>query len=290
MQYLLPETWLNLAKELPEGSHRRVAHDCGGGEPMVVWHDDEGWRAYCHRCGLPGRVLRPKESLSERLEREARRQATDAAAAVSLVPPLPPVTDPALWPLRARVWLYKAGLSNDDIIKKGFYYHARTDRVIIPMVEDGKLVAWTGRDYDWTPKSTRPKYLNQAGASKDMGVRCGDPGQPPVLCEDYLSATRVGDVGGHGLCLLGTKITGGVLQRLARWASSASSQRVGLWLDNDKGRRLSNPGQEAAAKARRILQAQGFEVVNLVTDKDPKMYSRQEVRCLLKKHALITGE
>jgi len=283
MKYLLPETWLHLAKELPEGSHKRVSHDCGGGEPMVVWHDDEGWRAYCHRCGLPGRVLRPKESLSERIAREARRKSIDATAAVSLVPPMPPVVDPRLWPLAARVWLYKAGLSNDEIIQKGFYYHEHTDRVIIPMVEDGKLVAWTGRDPYWTPASTRPKYLNQAGATKDRGVGCGDPASPPVLVEDYLSATRIGDVGGYGLCLLGTKVTGALLQRLAQ----AGVHRVGVWLDNDQGRRLSNPGREAAAKARRLLQAQGFDVVSVVTEKDPKCYSRKEVECLLRSQCLL---
>lgn len=289
MKYLLPETWLHLAQALPEGGQQRVAHDCGGGQPMVVYHDSEGWSAYCHRCGLPGRVSRPKESLAERLEREARRKATDQAAAASLAPPLPPVPDPRDWPLSARVWLYKAGLSNDDIIEQGIYYHEKTERVIIPMVEDGKLVAWTGRAADWTPASRRPKYLNQNGSGKGGGVRLGDPAFAPVLTEDWLSAFRIAGAGGHGLCLLGTKVTPELLARAVSLGTAAvpSAPRVGVWLDNDLGRYLSNPGREAAGKARRLLEAQGVEVVTIVTEKDPKLYSRKEVACLLKSHCLV---
>jgi hypothetical protein len=38
--------------------------------------------------------------------------------------------NPREWPLYARVWLYRAGLSNDDIRALGAYYVERLDRVV----------------------------------------------------------------------------------------------------------------------------------------------------------------
>lgn len=273
-----PKTWLALAQALPLDGQRRVKHDCGAGTPLVVYHKDDGWSAYCHRCGEPGFVPRPAESLSERLARIAARQQVEANASRSVVPPQPMVNDVTLWPAPARVWLYKAGLSNDDIYNLGIYYHEETDRVVVPVIDDGVLVYWQARAYDWTPASSRPKYLNPVGASNSGVLFLVPESSVLVLVEDYLSAYRVSRSGYSCMCLLGTKLSDKLLSRVL-----GTGLPVRVWLDNDLGRRNgSNPGQEAALKIVSTLGACGVDVVNVVSTKDPKLNSRKEIMCLLK--------
>lgn len=272
-----PKSWLHLAQALRLDEQRRVRHDCGEGTPMVVYHKDEGWSAYCHRCGDPGFVPRPAESLAERVARVAARQLVEAQASSSIVPPMPAVADVTQWPALARVWLYKAGLSNDDIHTLGIYYHEQTDRVVVPIIADGVLIYWQARDYAWTPKSSRPKYLNPTAAGTQGGVRFGGGTDRIVLTEDYLSGYRVHMAGYTTHCLLGTKLSTAALSRLCRDGVS----RVSVWLDNDLGR-LVNPGQVAARKIGQQLRAMGFAVDNIVSTKDPKAHSRKEIIWLLK--------
>lgn len=272
-----PKTWLAVAQALPLDGQRRVKHDCGAGTPLVVYHKDDGWSAYCHRCGEPGFVPRPAESLSERLARIAARQQVEANASRSVVPPQPMITDVQLWPAQARVWLYKAGLSNDDILTLGIYYHEQTDRVVVPVVDDGLLVYWQARAYDWTPASSRPKYLNPVGAS-NSGVSFTVDACPTItLVEDYLSAYRVYMAGFSSLCLLGTSLNDRLLSRIL-----GTGCAVLVWLDNDLGRRNgSNPGQEAAREIVNTLAGCGVTVRNIVSERDPKLNSRKEIMCLL---------
>jgi len=244
---------------------------------MVVYHKDEGWACWCHRCHEPGFVPRPTESLSEKLARLAKRAQQDRAVQSTIVPPMPMVADVTAWPLGAKVWLYKAGFSNADIAALGIYYHAETDRVVILMIQDGVLVYWQARAYDW-PKGNRPKYLNPPGAAGVGGVWFDVNDGPRVLNEDFLSAYRVSLAGYNSATLLGTSLTSKVAARLMK-----EDRQVLTWLDNDTGRiGGANPGQESAAAVNRELRAFGLDVVNVVTDDDPKKYSRSKIAEILK--------
>lgn len=268
--------WLSAAQALPLDGQLRIEH-CGTGKAATVRHGDAGWSLYCHRCGDNLFERRPTESLSERLARIATRQATERAVTATIVPPAPMDTLVSSWPLAARVWLYKAGFSNQDISDLSIYYHKETDRVVIPMIDGGELVYWQARAYDWTPKSHRPKYLNPTRAPSNAGVLFDRPG-PVVLTEDYLSAYRVYDAGYAALTLLGTKLSPKLLARLMK-----RNSRIMTWLDNDTGRAGgSNPGQEAAATINKELRRLGLEVVNVLTDEDPKLYSRNQIAEILK--------
>lgn len=274
----LPSELLATAQALPLGGQQRVAH-CGSDKSAVVYHKDEGWSMYCHRCGEPCFTPRPMESLSERLARLARQREQEASAASSIVPPMPPVTDTRDWPLGAKVWLYAAGFSNDDIAELGVYYHVDTDRVVVPVIDEhGKLIYWQARAYDWTRRSTRPKYLNPLQVSAHMGVWFEGEG-PRVLTEDYLSAYRVHKAGFASATLMGTKLSEKVLARLMN-----EDRPVLVWLDDDEGRYMSNPGQEAAAKVVAKLRALGIAASNVRTPLDPKKYSRRQIVELLKEY------
>ena len=133
------------------------------------------------------------------------------------------------------------------------------------MIQDGTLVYWQARAYDW-PAGSRPKYLNPAGASGVGGVWFDVNSGPRVLTEDFLSAYRVAKAGYNSAALLGTSLTPKVSARLMK-----EDRLVLTWLDNDTGRRGgANPGQESAATVNRELRGFGLDVVNVVTDEDPQ--------------------
>jgi len=193
---------------------------------------------------------------------KAKAQA-DAAVQGSLRPPQPANFDPATWPLEARVWLYKAGLHNDKIKSLGFYHHEPTGRVVLPIIENNRLLYWQARGFD--PKAA--KYINPPVPEKPA-FRIGN-GPVLVLTEDILSAVRVGGVT-EAWCLMGTSITDKVLSAII-----ATRKRVLVWLDPDgagvKGRRKFVPR----------LRAYGVDATAITSDKDPKYYSKEEIAHIL---------
>ncbi|ATI16323.1 DNA primase [Caulobacter phage Lullwater] len=257
---LNPRSWLHLAQELEEGQSRLVEHDCGSGRVLHIDHKVNGWGAYCHRCGEPGWVPRPTESLTQRLERLRSMRATEEMAAKSINLPSPRVTDPRLWPMDARVWLYKVGMANDVIEELGFYYHEPTRRVVMPVYEDGKLIYWQARGFD----KSLPKYINPKVDRTKLVWSRGDGGVI-VLCEDILSAWRVSRVT-TAWSTLGTKLSDHTATRLA-----VIGKPVRVWLDPDKA------GRDGSIEMVRKLRSLNVKVRAIRSEKDPKLYTTQEI-------------
>lgn len=172
--------------------------------------------------------------------------------------------NPQAWPLRARVWLYKAGFSNDDIEGLGFYYNQRMDRVVMPVRRDGEVVYWQARGFD----KERAKYMNPNVDRSNLVARFGT-GPVLVLTEDVLSAFRVSRVT-EAWALMGTSVPDGVLATL-----SAESRPVALMLDPDAA------GMRARSKLRRQLGAAGVAVHILTPRRDPKLLSTEEIQSCL---------
>lgn len=261
---LNPATWLPAAQALPEGGRKRVDHDCGSGRTMIVDHKEGGWSAYCWRCSDKGFQPHPQPSLAERIERITRIKAAEQGAAADTRPPMPANFEPSSWPLAARVWLYKAGLSNEQIIANGFYYCEPLSRIVMPVVLAGIVVFWQARGFD----PGRPKYINPATERPPLSARYG-MGAPLVLTEDILSAIRVGEVT-TAYSLLGTSMSDAVL-RMAK----ADHLPVRVWLDPDRA------GSRGRRKIVPALRAFGIDAKAIVTDRDPKFYSKEEIRELV---------
>lgn len=265
---MLPlEGWLSQAQELQLGQRSRVPHDCGAGSPLIVEHKDDGWSAYCHRCSDHGWKSKPMPTLAERMALKAAQKAADDAMVRDPRPPYPPNFDVDQWPLQARVWLYKAGLFKTDIAQLGAYFHEASGRVILPVLEQGKLVYWQGRNVGLSGHGA-PKYINPQVDRKTLCPRYGS-GEVIVLTEDILSAYRVGQVS-EGWSLMGTKLHTPTLVRLIK-----EGKPVMVWLDNDPA--WNNPGQHAAAVIMRSLTNVGLKCYNILTDRDPKLHSRAEI-------------
>jgi DNA primase len=163
------------------------------------------------------------------------------------------------WPAVARLWLFRAGLSRQDAGKLGAYYHPPTNRVVLQLRED----FWVARSTD----GRQPKYLS-GDRPPDLLLKWGSAAVP-TLCEDALSAYKVGKVA-EGWPIMGTKVSPAVCAALLQRGAP-----VNLWLDPDAA------GQRAASKYRRQLQAYGLTVRNIVSQRDPKLHTLDEIRTIL---------
>lgn len=255
-----PATAIAIADQLAPGQKRRVEHDCGDGNTMIVSRNARGIFYWCHRCHTKGWI--PTErSLAERIA--ALREATewDGTAQQSLELPGPGKFDPQDWPDQPRVWLYKAGFSNDEIRRHGWYWNPRMERVILPVKVDGKTIYWQGRGFD----PGRPKALNPTVNREGLVAKYGQ-GDFIALTEDMLSAAKVGGVS-EAWALLGT-----VLSYSTALALSEAGRPVLLMLDDDPA------GRRGAAEAAKTLNLLGVRNHQVYFGKDPKLVSRAVIK------------
>lgn len=283
-----PKTWLPQAKALEIGQRQRTEHDCGSGKTLLVQHKATGWTGWCHRCNDDGWVPHPAESLSAKIARLTAARVIEDTARENPVPPRPANLDPRTWPLEARVWLYKAGMSNDAIQAAGFYYHERMQRVVLPVLsDDGLPVYWQARGFD----PERPKYINPAVDKSALVYKVRPPDLPEdrdlcdnvrgnlpatgevlVFTEDILSAWKVGrEV--ETWCLLGTNFPAALFAEVLRRRPT-----VWAWLDPDQA------GQKGITKIIKKLRGYGIDVRRLQSDQDPKLLSGHDIRVTLGLH------
>lgn len=189
-----PKSWEHHTKTITSGRGIRVEHDCGEGRVLKVSNGEHGYNAWCFRCGEGGFIPHPAPSLSERLAQVARSRLVEAKVAATVALPRPATTDPQLWPVAARLWLYKPGFSNDDIINLGFYWCEPIARVVLPVTDPT-----TGATRYWQARAVtaghQPKYLNPIIDKSSLAAKySAGLGDTIVLTEDILSAARVGRV------------------------------------------------------------------------------------------------
>lgn len=257
-------SWWPQAEALTVGQKRRVAHDCGEGRTLLVSRNSDGYSAWCFRCNDGAGAPPPAESLTDKLARITRQRSADNAVAAALTLPGPLVRTVADWPAAAKVWLYKAGLSNADIGRLGIYYHAESDRVVLPVYEAGVPVFWQARALD----GRMPKYLGPTPRPPKLLARWGSA-ESPTLTEDILSAVKVGLVG-EGWAVMGTRVSDHMLAALMRRGAV-----VNVWLDPDKA------GRAGAAKIIKQLRAYGLRTRDILSTRDPKLHTRSDIKELL---------
>lgn len=257
--------WITLAQALPLGGKDKVEHDCGPGRPLVIWHRDDGWSAYCHRCHDKLFKPKPLPTLQERLDAKQREAAAVAAVERDTRPPQPAVFDVQEWPSEARLWLYKAGLTVAEIQALGCYYHPPTKRVVLPVVERGAVTFWQARCIF----GNGPKYLSMPGGRERCLPLYGE-GHAVTLTEDILSAYKISTAGHRALSLMGTSL----LPVAFDWIIKHKPV-VNIWLDPD------GAGQRAASQIRDQLALVGISSRRIMSPRDPKLHSKPGIRDLL---------
>lgn len=258
------QSWQHLTAGVSMGRKLRAAHDCGSGNTMIVSNKPEGYSAWCFRCSDHGFIPHPAPSLQERLAALAAVRSAEDAATESLTLPTPQEFNPQEWPDQPRVWLYKAGLSNDDITQLGFYYCARLERVVMPLYREGRLVYWQARGF----RKERAKYINPP---VDRATLCaqfqGRQHQTVlVLTEDILSAYRVARLT-SAWAVMGTELPDAVALEIA-----SLKVPVVLMLDPDAG------GLKGNARISRKLRDIGVDVAVARPPRDPKYLTVEGIR------------
>ncbi|WP_321875660.1 toprim domain-containing protein [Burkholderia cenocepacia] len=264
----MAEAWLRAAQRLKLGQKGRAFHGCSGsssGPTLLISNDREKWSGWCFRCHETVIEWKPVESFAERVKRMREEQAADEEAATTASPPQPANFDIETWPIEARLWLLKASIGRSEVGKLGAYHHARTNRVVLPVVDDGRIVYWQARSVD----GREPKYIGAAIDKRHVVAVYGQG--DPVLVEDILSAFRVGQSGvAQGMAILGTALNDRVLARLIQ-----QQRPVTVWLDPDSA------GREAARGIVKRLSLVGLNHRQIATRRDPKLLSKGEIKSLL---------
>jgi hypothetical protein len=108
----------------------------------------------CYRCGVSGIITRgsnPNEALRRigkmRVDRYSHR--IDSKSNYSITFPndaIPLVTYDKVIPPHAYAWFYQYELDHEDFDEHYIVYSPKLERVIVPMWDSNKLIAWQGRD------------------------------------------------------------------------------------------------------------------------------------------------
>lgn len=253
--------FLHIADRLLPGQSMRADHFCGAspGTLMVSKHPDR-ITAYCFRCHAVG-YKAVGESMQEKLARMEKELSAEKIARSSVSLPEPRIMDMHQWPRDAALWLYRAGFTPRMVEKLGAYWCPEIGRVVLPVIEDGVPVYWQARSITRKPKILSPRSPREGGLVAKYGAS-----EDIVLCEDMLSAFKVGQVR-EAWALLGTSLPSGALSEILYRRC-----RVTVWLDGDK------PGQRAADSIVKTLRAYGIHTTNIITDRDPKLYGRRFIK------------
>ena len=109
---------------------------------------------HCYRCGTSGAIFKgsnPSEALRrvKQLRNARHNRICNSVSCVSVSLPndfIPLVTFDKRIPPHAYAWFYKYELQEEDLDTYYIGYSPKTERAIIPIYVDNKLIAWQGRD------------------------------------------------------------------------------------------------------------------------------------------------
>ncbi len=218
------------------------------GDNLAIYSDGS---SYCFSCGY----FQTASGLSKLKTKESIP--TKDIRSITL-----PADCDTILPARVKDWLSNYSLTEHDLKLHHVMWSEHWQRLIFPYIIDGKLVAWQGRSFSPTHKS---KWFSQ-GDLKNILYVCGNHlNKTVVLVEDIISAIRVSNQ--QGVCavpLFASHISTINMLRLAQFYD-----KLVVWLDKDK--------EKEAIKFTHDINLLGVNSQVIITDKDPKEYTNEEI-------------
>jgi len=162
-------------------------------------------------------------------------------------------------PRKALDWLLSYGISQEEIDKYGIEWNVKDEMLVL--LQTAKY--WQARTFD----GRRPKYMSLGGKPLTIyGL-----GSTIVIVEDIVSAIKIARLQDEFCAcpLLGSSLSYEMENQLVEQFRYSA-----VWLDRDKAKN--------ALRISRKLKQRGLESRVIVTDKDPKEYSKGEIRSWLK--------
>jgi Zn ribbon nucleic-acid-binding protein len=163
-------------------------------------------------------------------------------------------------PQKAMKWLLSYGISQEEIDKYGIQWNVKDEMLVL--LQTAKY--WQSRTFD----SKRPKYMSLG--SKPLTIY--GTGDTIVIVEDIITAMKIARLREeYCACpLLGSSLSYDMENQLVEKFSNSA-----VWLDRDKAKN--------ALRISRKLKQRGLDSRVIVTEDDPKEYSKEVIRKFLKK-------
>lgn len=251
-------------------------HDWAIGETKHFFHCREGhnnnrfyvtqvengvYVGYCHHCGGKGVYREEFARVKSKLKGGSRRVVHRGCELPRTI-----TTNMSEWSPKAKVWLWKAMLTDDEIEDRGFCYDTDTGRVLLPIYFDGEYQGYLSRRVE---DNDEAKYLAMS-KDREKFVLYSNKGTPDcTVVEDALSFIRISR---HTscVCLFGTSISDNVLNLIR-----GNHSHYNIWLDNDNRQvKLKQLGLKNKLEL--------FGSVRMIkTEKDPKLHTDAELREVL---------
>ena len=230
---------------------------CGSKDNLATYSDNHVW---CWGCGYhrQGDALWAVRKLS---------QPAEDAKTNSVVLPHDVDTN---YSTDALKWIAKYDLSRSDLLANRVLWSDDRQLLIFSLTDgEGRLVAWQGRNFG---EKYRTKWFGR-GNLEDTFIffpRNTTRVTKIVFVEDIISAIRIGKaVTSAGLSHVAMPVFGSHVARKRLSRCSLFTNSVAFWLDRDKAKE--------AIKFQRSALSLGFNSSVIITEKDPKEYSNQEI-------------
>jgi len=160
-------------------------------------------------------------------------------------------------------WLRQYSLTDLDIQLNSILWSEHWQRMILPIIIDGSLVAWQGRSFD--PQS-KAKWFSQGNIHEILYLVGNTKTNHVILTEDIISAICVSKV--PTVCAMpvfGSHISTKTILRLKQYYDI-----IDVWLDYDKAKE--------SMKFSNTIRSIGRSSKSIITPKDPKEYSQEEIK------------
>lgn len=206
---------------------------------------------YCFSCGYHvhgNRLDQYKRSLDKQIRPDEKE--------VRLPPDSVPYREA---PTSAKKWLEQYELTTNQIINNNVMWSESRHRLIFPYFINGELAAWQGR---WFGIEKAPKWYTDGKIDEVLYTR-GAVQDTLVLVEDIISAIKVAP---H---CAASPLFGSVISTKHFRAISHLVSKAIIWLDPDK--------QKEAVKFANIGRLLGLETHVILSDKDPKDLTNEEI-------------
>ena len=250
-----------------------ICTDRNKGPALTVTRDTGGWVWCCHRCSESGfigdkfvnpdmtlkrieniKVEKPKEEYMVKLPDDYNSMIRDKSHVIKKE-----------IPFEAYSWLWKYGITEQDMLDYGFGWSDKHKMVILPLpsTDNRVLNGWIGRnvmDSDQKYHIQKPKGADRLYFSPAcVDTESGNYNEKIILVEDCLSAIKVHKATGTKvIALLTTSVDEDLTLKLKK-------DDVYIWLDADA---LA----KSVAMVTRFRQL-GIKAKHIYTAKDPKCYN-----------------
>jgi hypothetical protein len=162
-------------------------------------------------------------------------------------------------PMKAKQWLLKYGITNQEIEQNNIAYNANSDVLVLLHTQN----YWQGRCFG----DQHQKYLSKG--NKPLTIYGN--GDTIVCVEDVLSAIKIARLS-PDYCA--TPLLGSSMSLETTQSLSERFKKILIWLDRDKAKE--------AIRISRNLKQRGILVDVVISPKDPKDYEKGEIITWLK--------